>query len=117
MIPAVGQGALAIETRTSGKGFDACKLLDHQSTRLCVTAERAVLAQLGGGCQVPLGAHATHQGHSLIVRARVVSPTDERNFGGSIEGPDSDPETLGKTLAQQLLNDGASEILKEVYGK
>jgi hydroxymethylbilane synthase len=117
MIPAVGQGALAIETRTSGKGFDACKLLDHQSTRLCVTAERAVLAQLGGGCQVPLGAHATHHNKSLVVRARVVSPTDERSFSGSVEGPDSDPEVLGTKLAQKLLSDGASEILKEVYGK
>src|SRR5579864_2550182 len=59
MCPAVGQGALALESRESGAGKDACAALDHPATRAAVTAERAVLAALGGGCQVPIGAYAT----------------------------------------------------------
>src|SRR5258708_38214859 len=57
MCPAVGQGALAIETRADGgHAFEVCRRLDHEQTRICVTAERAVLATLGGGVQGPLGA-------------------------------------------------------------
>src|SRR5471032_332625 len=59
MCPAVGQGALAIETRTSGVGLDACAALDHAATHAAVMAERGVLGALGGGCQVPIGAYAT----------------------------------------------------------
>src|SRR3954453_787658 len=56
MLPAVGQGALAIETLGSGAGFDACVPLDDPWTRFAVSAERAMLGELGGGCQVPIGA-------------------------------------------------------------
>ena len=56
MCPAVGQGALAVETRHEGEARDFCAVLDHAATRAAVTAERAVLAALGGGCQVPIGA-------------------------------------------------------------
>ena len=59
MCSAVGQGALAIEARPGGAGWDACRPLDHPPTRAAVTAERGLLAALGGGCQVPIGAHAT----------------------------------------------------------
>src|SRR2546426_423022 len=59
MCPAVGQGALAIETRASGAGFDVCGRLDHAATHAAVNAERGVLRALGGGCQVPIGAYAT----------------------------------------------------------
>ena len=116
MMPAVGQGALAIETRTQGAGLEACRKLDHAATRACVTAERAVLAELGGGCQVPLGAYAKWAADSLTLLAKVVSPTDERSFEGSVQGPASDAAALGKQLGRQLLEDGAAQILKEVYG-
>ncbi len=62
MCPAVGQGALAIETRADGAGCDACAALDHADTHAAVTAERAFLGALGGGCQVPIGAYATVAG-------------------------------------------------------
>src|SRR5690349_19684528 len=74
MCSAVGQGALAIETRAEGAGREACAALDHPSTRAAVTAERGVLATLGGGCQVPIGAHATVDGGRLRLFAIVVAP-------------------------------------------
>ena len=116
MIPAVGQGALAIETRLQGAGIEACRRLDHAATRACVTAERAVLAELGGGCQVPLGAYAKLTNDSLTLMAKVVSPTDERSFEGSLQGPAKEAAALGRQLGRQLLKDGAAQILKEVYG-
>src|ERR1039458_5276308 len=70
--PAVGQGALAIETR--GPGLPACEQLNHPPTQWAVTAERALLAALGGGCQVPIGAYATVAGDRLSLKAVVVSP-------------------------------------------
>ncbi len=116
MIPAVGQGALAIETLTQGAGHEACRKLDHAATRACVTAERAVLKELGGGCQVPLGAYAKLTNDTLTLLAKVVSPTDERSFEGSLQGPAADAAALGQQLGRQLLEDGAAQILKEVYG-
>ena len=74
MCSAVGQGALAIETRAAGPGFDACQSLDHPATHAAVTAERGVLAALGGGCQVPIGAHARVTGDSIQLLAIVASP-------------------------------------------
>src|SRR5712692_9934576 len=67
MCPAVGQGALAIETKPSGAGFDAVQLLNHAATRAAVTAERGVLSALGGGCQVPLGADLLDRGARKIL--------------------------------------------------
>ena len=116
MVPAVGQGALAIETRTAGAGFDACQKLDHAATRAAVTAERAVLAELGGGCQVPLGAHATINGSQLHLLARVISPSSGIAITQTIDGPVAEAAALGKRLGQQLLASGAAEIMKEVYG-
>lgn len=116
MVPAVGQGALAIETRAAGAGFDACQKLDHAPTRARVTAERAVLAELGGGCQVPLGAHATVQGGLLHILARVISPSGGLTITQTIEGPVEDAAELGQRLGRQLLAAGAAEIMNEVYG-
>lgn len=116
MIPAVGQGALAIETLESGPGFDAARQMDDAATRSCVTAERAVLAELGGGCQVPLGAHATLAGGILTILAKVISPTSSAAFEGTVVGPQSKAAQLGQQLGKQLLEAGAAAILREVYG-
>src|SRR5215469_12016992 len=74
MCPAIGQGALALESRATGPGRDACAKFDHPETRAAITAERAVLAALGGGCQVPIGAHATVENGALHLLAIVASP-------------------------------------------
>jgi len=117
MCPAVGQGALAIETRDRGAGLEACRRLNHEPTRIAVTAERAVLRALGGGCQVPIGAHAVVAGEHLDILAIVASPEGERLLRDSSSGPASEAERIGAGLARRLLGAGASRILESVYGK
>lgn len=117
MCPAVGQGALAIETRSPGdEAFDLCAKLDDRNTRIAVTAERAVLAGLGGGCQVPIGAHATVSGDQVHVRAVVLSPEGKQRIAHEAAGPASEAGALGARVSQRLLADGAGAILEAVYG-
>lgn len=117
MCPAVGQGALAIETRADeSEGTMACRALDHFETRAAVTAERAVLAQLGGGCQVPVGAHAMVVGDRLRLYAVVVAPSGETMIRSKGEGPVTEAAALGVEIGQELLAQGGAEILEEVYG-
>ncbi|MBL8228806.1 MAG: hydroxymethylbilane synthase [Bryobacterales bacterium] len=116
MCPAVGQGALAIETRgDGGSGQQACERLDDVDTRRCVTAERALLAAMGGGCQVPLGAYAQVDGDALEMRAVIVSPDGQTLLRR--EGRGVDPVALGSRLAEELLSAGGREILESVYGR
>lgn len=116
MCPAVGQGALAIETRAAGAGFDAARSLDHAGTHAAVLAERGLLGALGGGCQVPIGAHATVDGGRLRLLGLVASPGGEEAVRGEIEGPVSEAASLGVALGEELLARGARRILDGVYG-
>jgi len=117
MCPAVGQGALAVETRADqGEAQRICRQLDHAATRTAVTAERAVLARLGGGCQVPIGAHATITAGRLQLRAVVVSPDGAMVIKKSSEGTPAEAEEMGKRLGDALLAEGGREILESVYG-
>jgi hydroxymethylbilane synthase len=116
MCSAVGQGALAIETRESGAGFEACKVLDHAATHAAVTAERGVLGALGGGCQVPIGAYATVDGDRLKVRAIVAAPDGSELITADADGASSDAAEIGARLGAELLERGAAKILEEVYG-
>lgn len=116
MCPAVGQGALAVETRADdGHAYQTCCSLDHGVTRTCVTAERAVLARLGGGCQVPIGAHAWMADGRLHLRAVVVSPDGTMIIRKSSEGVPADAEDIGKRMGDALLAEGGREILESVY--
>jgi hydroxymethylbilane synthase len=115
MCPAVGQGALAIETRASGAGLDAARALDHAATRAAVTAERGVLAALGGGCQVPIGAHAVVEGGRLRMLAVVASPAGDALIRMEAEGEAADAARIGRDLGERLLAAGASKILESVY--
>jgi hydroxymethylbilane synthase len=113
MCPAVGQGALAIETRDDGgPALQLARELDHPATRLAVTAERALLAKLEGGCQVPIGAHATVNASNIRLRAIVASPDGSNVIRDEMVG--NDPVVLGHTLGDRLLNSGAREILNAV---
>lgn len=116
MCPAVGQGALAVETRVEGAARDVCAALDHAATRAAVTAERAVLAALGGGCQVPIGAHAAVEGDVLRLIGVVIAPDGDRAVRKSGEGIVADAHEIGKRVGKALLEDGAREILEQVYG-
>ena len=112
--PAVGQGALAIETRDDGgQARRIIGSLDHAPSRIAVTAERALLRTLGGGCQVPIGGYATVQGGAIHLRAIVASPDGSRIIRGEKSGADA--ESVGVGLAGELLRDGAEKILSEVY--
>lgn len=117
MCPAVGQGALAIETRDENdSAFQIGRRLDHADSRVAVTAERAVLASLGGGCQVPIGAHATVDSEHVHVRAIIVSPDGTEIVRKNATGPRADAATLGRRLGEELLSEGGKQILEAVYG-
>lgn len=116
MCPAVGQGALAVETRDdNGEAQQLAKRLEHEASRIAVTAERAVLAALGGGCQVPIGAYAT-VGSELHLRAIIVSPDGTQIIRKQASGPPASAAAMGRTLGDQLLAEGGREILELVYG-
>ncbi len=112
MCPAVGQGALAVETRTSGKGLEACAPLDDPETRAAVAAERAFLRTLGGGCQTPIAAHATVAGGRLRLIGLVISPDGSQKVGGENDAMTADAEIAGARLANELLGQGARDILE-----
>jgi len=115
MCSAVGQGALAIETRAHGAGFDACAVLDHGATHAAVAAERGVLEALGGGCQVPIGAYATVKDGRLRVSAMVASPDGGEVVRAEAEGSAAEAESIGRGLGAELLARGARRILEAVY--
>ena len=115
MCSAVGQGALAIETRGSGAGHDACAVLNDALTHAAVAAERGVLAALGGGCQVPIGAYATVTGERLQIQAVVASPDGTELVRGHSEGPAAEAARIGQELGADLLGRGARKILDAVY--
>ncbi len=116
MCPAVGQGALAIETRDEGEAAEACSKLDDATTRAAVDAERAVLRTLGGGCQVPIGAHATITGGKLRLVGIVGAPDGGRIVRRETSGSMADAIRLGEELGGELLAAGGAEILGAVYG-
>lgn len=112
MCPAVGQGALAIETRNGqDEAAAVCATLIHEDTFQAVTAERALLAGLGGGCQVPIGAHARVQGDRLHVRAIVARPDGGEIIAREAEGPLERAQSIGSQLAKELLAAGADRLL------
>ena len=112
MVPAVGQGALGLECRTEDSEVrDIVERLDHRPSRLAVTAERAMLLALGGGCQVPIGAAATVTGESLTLRGVVLAPDGSRQIAGEVSGAAERAEALGCELAEWLFARGARELL------
>ncbi|HVX67491.1 MAG TPA: hydroxymethylbilane synthase [Bryobacteraceae bacterium] len=116
MCPAVGQGALAIETRAEGAAAETCARLDHAPTHVAVDAERAVLARLGGGCQVPIGAHASLNGDRLELEAVVALPDGSCVIRRSASGAAAEAAGIGRALGQELLDAGGRRILEQVYG-
>jgi hydroxymethylbilane synthase len=112
MLPAVGQGALAIETRDGDSVIDeTINILDHQASRLACEAERAFLRGLGGGCLVPIAAHATIEAEVMTLNGMVASPDGSQMLRDRRSGPSSDADLLGRELANELLARGADRIL------
>jgi len=115
MCPAVAQGALAIETLESGAGLEAVAPLNDPWTHLPVTAERAMLAELGGGCQVPIGAFATLENTEMFLTGAVFSPDGDAMIRYTAAGDCTKPAELGRNVASVLLERGARAILDAVY--
>ena len=115
MCPAIGQGALAVQIRTDDTATrKLVSSLNDLATRTAVSAERALLAALGGGCQVPLGGHARLDEGHLTLSAIVVSPDGSQSVAADIEGDSHEPEALGRKVADDLRRQGASEIIAAV---
>jgi len=114
MLPAVGQGALGIEVRANDS--DAMALaasLDDSETRVCVTAERALLRELEGGCQVPVGTWARiGQSGEIEMEAGVFSPDGREAVRRSDHGAHGDAEAIGVRLGSALIEAGADKILR-----
>ena len=130
-LPAIGQGAVGIECRIDDEFINkVIAPLNHLETAVCVKAERAFLKKLEGGCQVPIAAYArigqrarsagqktNIYPSSLVLDGLVGSITGDRIIKGHIEGKTEDAEQLGVALAEDVLSQGAKEILDEVYGR
>jgi len=116
-LPAIGQGALALEGRADDAFVrDVTARLDHRPTRMAVTAERALLERLEGGCQVPIAAYATIEDDVLTMSALVAGVNGRRLVRDSIRGSANEAHRLGIKLAERLLERGGDEILREIYG-
>jgi hydroxymethylbilane synthase len=112
--PAAGQGSLGIETRKNDAStLDALSFLDHAPTRFAVTAERAALAALGGGCQVPIGVHCRAGASGWEIFGVVAAPESGEavRVHHAVKGEDADAAALGQLAAQILLDAGARRIL------
>jgi len=116
-LPAIGQGALGLEGRRHDRFVETLvEKLEHRPTRTAVMAERALLKRLEGGCQVPIAAHATVKGDTLIMDGLIASVDGRRLVRDTIQGPASEAESLGSQLAEKLLAQGGDRILNEIYG-
>ncbi len=128
MLPAPGQGALAVQCRKEPEWLAFFGGIDDQETRAAVTAERAFLAELGGGCRASVGALGECSGHgvdagsstggrseqSLRLWGRVSSPDGSRQIDERIVGPREEPGQLGRALGRRVLLQGAREIIEQI---
>jgi hydroxymethylbilane synthase len=116
MLPAVGQGALGIETRSNDKTtIEIIKSIHHENTYAAVLAERVLLKTLEGGCQVPIGAFAEVKPKGLYLDALVGSLDGSITFRKKVRGSKNNSEKIGKALAKDLLKAGAKTILDDIY--
>lgn len=110
--PAAGQGALAVQCRSGDQAVHrAVSFLDHADTRFAVTAERAALSALGGGCQVPIGIRCIRNGSENHITGAVAATDGSRVLRATITGLAADPHSLGRSLAARLLDLGAGELI------
>ncbi len=115
-LPAIGQGAIGIECRSDDEQTNQLLApLHHGPTAVCVGAERALNQRLEGGCQVPIGGHATLADDQLYLRGLVGTVDGSEIVRSEIRGPQADGERLGRSLAEELLENGAARILRELY--
>ena len=115
LLPAMGQGALGIETRIDDtKIYDFISTLNHEQTHYAVSAERSLVGRLDGGCQVPIGAYARVEKGLITLKGLVASLDGEVIYRSENVGPVDDAFNIGQELGAQLLKMGANEILEKL---
>ncbi len=116
MLPAIGQGSLGIELRIADTELlDGLQFLHHHDTAETVSAERAFLLRLEGGCQVPIGGFATIEKETITLTGLIASLDGKTILREQLSGKASDAEKIGVSLAETLLARGGKAILDEVY--
>jgi hydroxymethylbilane synthase len=129
LLPAIGQGALGIEVREPGtesrepraesraaRVAELVGVLDDRETHAAVRAERAMLRRLGGGCQVPIAAWATVEADAILLRGLIAATDGVTVIRGEARGTVGEPETVGRDLAEDLLERGGQAILGAILG-
>jgi hydroxymethylbilane synthase len=129
LLPAIGQGALGIEVREPGtesrepraesraaRVAEMVGVLDDRETHVAVRAERAMLRRLGGGCQVPIAAWATVEADAILLRGLIAATDGVTVIRGEARGTVGEPETVGRDLAEDLLERGGQAILGVILG-
>jgi hydroxymethylbilane synthase len=117
-LPAVGQGALALEIREGDLGVqELIRVIHDEATALGTQAERSLLSRLQGGCQVPIAGHAWIEGQRIILKGLIAGLDGRKIIKDQLEGPLSDPTGLVIRLAEKLLDKGGLEILEDVLIK
>jgi len=124
MLPAIGQGALGIEVQEPGTATESerpsvaelVRVLDDRDTHVALRAERAMLRRLGGGCQVPIAALATVDDSRVFLRGLIARTDGTAVIRGEMRGAASEPETVGRALAEDLLDRGGRAILQDIVG-
>jgi len=117
-LPAVGQGAVGIECRLDDERLiKLLEPLNHKDTADRVRCERAMNIRLEGGCQVPIGSYSILEGDEIWLRALVGEPDGSKVVRGEMRGHRDDAEKMGVQLAEQLLDEGAKEILDKLYSE
>ena len=115
MLPAVGQGALCIETRENDPAIKPLiAALDHEQTRKVVSGERAFLCRLEGGCQVPIAAHGKIENNIFTLSGLVATIDGKVIIKDTMSGPVDEAESIGIQLAESLISMGAKKILEDL---
>ncbi len=112
-VPAIGQGALALESRAD-EVVPLLQVIEDRPSRWAIDAERAFLSTVGGNCFTPMAAHADSEGDTLSLRAMIAHPDGSRIVRGEAMGPGGDAAQVGADLAHRLLESGGAEILREL---
>jgi hydroxymethylbilane synthase len=116
MLPAIGQGALGIESRREDyETLGKISFIDHGATHSCVMAERSFLKRLEGGCQVPIAAYGIREENDIHLTGLVASIDGVKIIRNSIRGPEQEAVSIGRNLAESVLDAGGRQILEEVY--
>ncbi|HEX9014604.1 MAG TPA: hydroxymethylbilane synthase [Chloroflexota bacterium] len=118
MLPAPGQGIVAVETRADDdETRRLVQAVDDPTAHLAARAERAFVRRLGGGCTTPLGAHATVGGRTIEMRGMLATPDGRVMLREAVTGDAGAPEEAGELLAERILAAGGGEILKQIAGE